>query len=335
VIEGWLKALQPNTFSLEQAPGLLQLQEHRAYFRTVVHMALSCGYNVRWRIQDQAWFGIAQHRRRLIFVGAKVGRPLPPFPAPIHGPPGSGLQPFCTIKDALRLTETEPQRFSDDQYHQPHKMRRLDKQAVDPQTSMASCVTTEGGHSHHYSGTRNNTVRELAAFQGFPADYQFAGSVRDARRQCGNAWPVAANRHYFAVWAAHEEAFEHGLLDAEDEVLDLYSFLEQKGIAIPTPRGKTQPGQPRQFRYLPHLPRPIEPNFPLPLWTRNTQDKAWPAEEDTLECEAGEPSSSVMELMESWCGKRTRTDAFEAWLLEGIFPEEDTPRKKQRRPEHA
>jgi DNA (cytosine-5)-methyltransferase 1 len=331
VIEGWLKALQPNTFSLEQAPGLLQLQEHRAYFRKVINMALSCGYNVRWRIQDQAWFGIAQHRRRLVFVGAKVGRPLPPFPAPIHGPPGSGLQPFCTIKEALHEMETNPQRFTLDRYHQPDKMRSMNKPAMDPYTSMASCITTGGGENHHYSGTRRNTVRELAGFQGFPADHHFAGSTRDARRQCGNAWPVAANRHYFTVWAAHEEAFEHGLMDAEDEVLDLYTFLEQKGIAVPRPQDKTQPGQPRQFRYLPHIPRPVEPNFPLPLWSRNTQKGALLAEDETTEDETSEASSLDIEIVESLSGKRKRTDTFEAWLLEGLSTEWDTQNKKQRR----
>lgn len=63
--------LKPATFSLEQAPGLLTLAKHKLFFRTLINGILARGYNVRWRIQDQAWFGVGQHRRRLVFIGAK------------------------------------------------------------------------------------------------------------------------------------------------------------------------------------------------------------------------------------------------------------------------
>jgi DNA (cytosine-5)-methyltransferase 1 len=67
----FLQKLKPATFSLEQAFGLLTHEEHKMYFRTLLESITDAGYRVRWRIQDQAWFGLAQHRRRLIFIGAK------------------------------------------------------------------------------------------------------------------------------------------------------------------------------------------------------------------------------------------------------------------------
>jgi DNA (cytosine-5)-methyltransferase 1 len=70
-VEAWLGAVKPSTFSLEQADGLLTLRKHSMYFRYLIRSIALQGYNVRWRIQDQAWFGLAQHRRRLIFVGSK------------------------------------------------------------------------------------------------------------------------------------------------------------------------------------------------------------------------------------------------------------------------
>jgi DNA (cytosine-5)-methyltransferase 1 len=70
-VEPTLAKVKPTTFSLEQAPGLLKLAKHRMYFRNLINGILTAGYRVRWRIQDQAWFGLGQHRRRLIFVGAK------------------------------------------------------------------------------------------------------------------------------------------------------------------------------------------------------------------------------------------------------------------------
>jgi DNA (cytosine-5)-methyltransferase 1 len=36
-----------------------------------INTILEAGYNVRWEIQDQACFGLPQHRPRLIFIGAK------------------------------------------------------------------------------------------------------------------------------------------------------------------------------------------------------------------------------------------------------------------------
>jgi DNA (cytosine-5)-methyltransferase 1 len=69
-VESWLRVLKPPTFSLEQVPGLLDA-EHRLFFRILINGIVNNGYRVRWRIQDQAWFGIAQHRPRLIFIGAR------------------------------------------------------------------------------------------------------------------------------------------------------------------------------------------------------------------------------------------------------------------------
>lgn len=63
--------LKPRLFSMEQAPGLIRLRKHQLHFRGLVGRLLSKNYNVRYKVQDQAWFGLPQHRRRLIFVGAK------------------------------------------------------------------------------------------------------------------------------------------------------------------------------------------------------------------------------------------------------------------------
>ncbi|KAF2830238.1 S-adenosyl-L-methionine-dependent methyltransferase, partial [Ophiobolus disseminans] len=234
-VEAWLKALKPKAFSLEQAPGLLKLAKHRVYFRKLINDILSRGYAVRWKIQDQAWFGIPQHRRRLVFIGVKIGIPLPPFPAPIYGPPKSGLKRYVTIEDSLKVIERQAMSFRTDIYHQPLFEKRLDLPSIDPHVNLAKCVTTSGGDNVHYSGKRANTVRELASFQGLPPDFKFAGSVTEAKKQCGNTWPAKANKVYFALWAAHREAFDNGLINAEDEILDLYAFLEAKGVDIPKP----------------------------------------------------------------------------------------------------
>jgi hypothetical protein len=132
----------------------------------------------------------------------------------------------------------------------------------------------------HYSGTRRNTVRELAALQGFPPRFHFTGSNHEALKQCGNAWPPTASKVYFTLWAAHREAFDHGFIDAEDEVLDLYEFLENKGIVIPKPAAidvdlfnadAGNVAQEPEFRYLHRIEKTVHPKFPLPLWGKRKE----------------------------------------------------------------
>ncbi|KAF1851662.1 S-adenosyl-L-methionine-dependent methyltransferase [Cucurbitaria berberidis CBS 394.84] len=282
-VEAWLHKVKPRTFSLEQAPGLLTQEKHRKFFRILVNGILNRGYNVRWKIQDQAWFGIAQHRRRLVFVGAKIGIPLPPFPSPIHGPTNSGLKRYVTIKDALQPLEQQAFSFQRDTYHQPHLEKPiLDREAFDPHVNLAKCITTSGGENVHHSGKRANTCRELAQFQGFPANFRFTGSATEAKKQCGNAWPVKANKIYFLTWAAHMEAFDHGFIDAEDEVLDIYEFLENKGITIPKPapieldffatppRHSTREPEP-EYRYLSRIEKTVQPRGPLQIWAKRKE----------------------------------------------------------------
>jgi DNA (cytosine-5)-methyltransferase 1 len=265
-VEAWLQKVKPRTFSLEQAPGLLQLAKHRKYFRKLINGIISSGYQVRWGIQNHAWLGLPQHRRRLIIVGSKGTFPLPPFPAATHGPPGSSLRPYVTIADALHPLKSRQVRFPDDPYHQPKSMRPLNRPPINPHANLAKVVTTSGKENAHHSGKRASTVRELAAFQGFPLDFHFTGSTRTATKQCGNAWPPGSNQFYFRVWAAHHEAYNNGMIDDEEEVLDLYDVLAQKKyMPIPFDLEADMPG----FIYLPNITRTIPPRYPLSVWERN------------------------------------------------------------------
>jgi DNA (cytosine-5)-methyltransferase 1 len=146
-------------------------------------------------------------------------------------------------------------------------MRVVNQPAINPYTNLAKVVTTSGKENAHYSGKRASTVRELAAFQGFPPDFHFTGSTTTATKQCGNGWPPASNQHYFRVWGAHHEAYHNGMLDDEEEVLDLYVVLAQKKyLPIPFDLEADMP----DFIYPPNITRTIRPRYPLPLWERNS-----------------------------------------------------------------
>ncbi|MCZ8548700.1 DNA cytosine methyltransferase [Mesorhizobium qingshengii] len=55
------------------------------------------GYKVESRILKAEEYGIPQERRRIVFIGNRVGAPIP-WPNPTHGP---GLKPFVSVMDAI------------------------------------------------------------------------------------------------------------------------------------------------------------------------------------------------------------------------------------------
>ena len=55
------------------------------------------GYAVAHRVMRAEDYGIPQERRRLVFIGNRVGAPII-YPTPTHGP---GLKPFTTVFDAI------------------------------------------------------------------------------------------------------------------------------------------------------------------------------------------------------------------------------------------
>ncbi|KAF2447083.1 S-adenosyl-L-methionine-dependent methyltransferase [Karstenula rhodostoma CBS 690.94] len=231
----FLKAVKPRYATLEQAPGLLKLKKHRLWFRKLINEITSMKYNVRWRVTDQSEYGLPQRRRRLVFLCAKQGLPLPAFPKPVHGPKDSGLPYWVTVGDALEALERRGA-HTYDRYHQPEEERLLarPREPVDPRTILARCITTSGGENIHPSGHRKYTPREISQLQGFPIDYHFRGSRGEVIKQAGNAWAPVSNTKYFLLLAQFLEAWDKGYVDAEDDVEDLYDYLEEKGIRVPT-----------------------------------------------------------------------------------------------------
>ena len=252
----FLKAVKPRYATLEQAPGLLKLRKHRLWFRKLINEILSMKYNVRWRVTDQSEYGLPQRRRRLVFLCAKEGLPLPAFPKPVHGPKDSGLPYWVTVGDALEALERRGE-YAPDKYHQPQEERFLarPRDPVDARTILAKCITTSGGENVHPSGIRKYTPREIAQLQGFPIVYRFRGSRGEATRQAGNAWAPVANTKYFSLLAQFLEAWDMGYIDHEDDVEDLYDYLEEKGIRI---SGST--------RYLKKLTKTVASTKKHPLW---------------------------------------------------------------------
>ena len=170
-------------------------------------------------------------------------------------------------------------RLTNDKYHQKHREKKMNVAPVDPHVSMANCVTTNGGDNAHYTGKRAMTPRELSQLQGFKVNYHFAGCVSDAKRQSGNAFPPPPVKQHYLLCGATLEAYDNGLINAEDDIQDLYGFLEQKGVTIEKlvvgldglSVFSDEPTDRPQYRYLSRLEKIVKPRIPLVLWGRKSE----------------------------------------------------------------
>ncbi|KAH7090195.1 S-adenosyl-L-methionine-dependent methyltransferase [Paraphoma chrysanthemicola] len=227
-----LKKVRPRVATLEQTFGLSTREQHKPNFNLLLYDLGKAGYDVRYKIQDLSEFGLVQARKRLLIIAARHGTPLPPFPKATHGPIGSGLKRFTSIRDALLPIERLANRPTDDQYHQP-KIAARPREPYSSNSFLKGCITTNGAEKYHYTGIRKYTARELGLFQSFPVTYQFYGSQTEATKQVGNAFPPIMAEALYRTIAKTLEAFDNGFIDAEDDLSDLDGILARKGAQFP------------------------------------------------------------------------------------------------------
>jgi DNA (cytosine-5)-methyltransferase 1 len=82
-----LRGLQPRAFVLENVPGLVQ-GKMRLIFAQMLNDLKASGYRVSARVLNSQWFGVPQHRKRLIVIGVRSDLTgVPSHPAPWGPPP--------------------------------------------------------------------------------------------------------------------------------------------------------------------------------------------------------------------------------------------------------
>ncbi len=92
IVEG----LMPKWLVMENVTGIMSAGEGEA-FQGVLKGIKALGYNVEAQILRAEDYGIPQERRRVVFIGNRVGLPIV-FPCKTHG---EGLSPFTTIHNAI------------------------------------------------------------------------------------------------------------------------------------------------------------------------------------------------------------------------------------------
>lgn len=196
---------RPRLFTLEQTFGLCSFADHRHRFNELIRSFVSLGCSLYWERRTVLLdYGLPQNRKRLLMIGASPGQSLPRMPQPTHSDHAAGDtrgRPYITVRRVLdKLTQRrahlpEIYRFhisevpiSDLELRHPNPRYALDK-------PLGATITCNGAQIKHPLIDRQLTVGELSAFQGFPVDYIYCGSIVQMRRQVGNAFsPMVVGR---------------------------------------------------------------------------------------------------------------------------------------------
>ena len=106
------------------------------------------------------------------------------------------------------------------------------ERVYDPYTKFVDCLVTKGASCPHHSG-EDFTPLQLAYLQSLDYHFHLEGSWRQAIKQVGNMFPALMAELIYTSCAQTLEAFDHGLIDADDEIDDLNVTLIEKGVDIP------------------------------------------------------------------------------------------------------
>lgn len=216
----WVKAFKPRFFLAENVQNI----KSSIYLGLLMQGLKRLGYKSECWLLDAADFGTPQHRARLFLVATRHGIPLPSPPRRKHGPAGSRLCPYQTIRDAVGHLSHD-QSLSQGHEELLKKWRwiyeavppggcwkdldRKRQQAAFPKgppprddsrefgrhewhdvAGTVSCRMVDHFKKIHPVENRPFSVLECLLLQGVHPPYQMKGSVRDRYRLVGNGVPV-------------------------------------------------------------------------------------------------------------------------------------------------
>lgn len=194
-----VKTKKPKYFIAENVKGILSLDGGNA-IQTIIRDFSDIGYMVDMKLFNMADYGIPQTRQRVIIIGQRKDLNDSfqfQFPVATHNKTGP-LKKWVSIKDTIdhfpdpdlpndvanHVYSSYGVKFRNFTAHRP----------TDPDYPSPTILARGNGKGGvcaipHYNGKRRLTVRESAAIQTFPDDFEFKGSMTSCYRQVGNAVP--------------------------------------------------------------------------------------------------------------------------------------------------
>ena len=215
--------LKPEYIVMENVEGLRSMLNGKIEEK-IISDYKKIGYEINVTVLNSADYGVAQTRRRVIFVGNRIGgnnyHPQPFLDKNSYKTLGEEISRFMDMPENKEInhifsrhTDEMKKRISDvpegmslyGNYSDAWKKSPWDK---------PSCTVKEnhGGVNLHPKLPRVLTPRELAALQSFPDDFIFKGSKKWQLVQIGNAVPPVLGR---AIGIAVEKALDEQGVDKE------------------------------------------------------------------------------------------------------------------------
>lgn len=208
-----IKHYQPKGFLFENVRGILSSHNGEDW-KKIQKEFESLGYIIKFRLLDAAGFGAPQHRERVILVGSKNSSFQ--FPRPVYGPDSKNGQKYVTPNSVLKdvkvktnnlypsggkyddlLKDIPPGQnylfYTQEMSHPSPRFAWRSKFSdflykAHPEKPVKTIVASLGRYSgpFHWDGRRFD-INEFKMLQGFPKDFQLAGSQVSQMKQIGNS----------------------------------------------------------------------------------------------------------------------------------------------------
>ncbi len=201
--------VKPNYFVMENVARLATHNQGRTK-EEILTLFGNMGYHVDCKIVNSADYGVAQVRKRVLFIGSKntdtiifpereaekdttVIEVLQKYP-PLVSWEGSKIPNHTAMNHSEQMLEKMS--YVTDGWGRndiPEMLRpqKWDSRKYIRYTSNkpSICITGDMRKVFHYSQNRALTVRELAALQSYPDDFVFMWSTISQQQQVGNSVP--------------------------------------------------------------------------------------------------------------------------------------------------
>lgn len=195
-----VEKLQPEVVVMENVEGLRSMLNGKVE-EMIIEDYKKIGYEINLTVLNSANYGVPQFRKRVIFIGNRVGKtnyhPKPLFNETNYVTLGEAIAPYMNMPEnkeinheITRHTEKMKERLAAVPEGKSLYKNYSDSWKKSP-WDKPSCTIKEnhGGTNIHPKLPRCMTARELATLQSFPADFIFKGTKKWQLVQIGNAVP--------------------------------------------------------------------------------------------------------------------------------------------------
>lgn len=187
---------KPPIFLMENVPTAIRSLN----FKKALKILRSSGYKISYTVLDAAYFGVPQHRKRLMVIGALNFNPQDII---------TELHDTETILP-LSIREHWPDFPLDHYYRHPRSYsRRAVFSALEPSPTIRGVNRPRPkNYAPHQNDSTTSPVRALtsqerARLQSFPEEHAWIGSQSEIEQMIGNSIPPALGEHILKVLLAH------------------------------------------------------------------------------------------------------------------------------------